>query len=164
MTPQEGRLRLVVVDDHHLFRAGVRAELADHHEVVGDAATAAEALGVIAATRPDVVLLDVHLPDGGGVAVLEALAGLDQRPHVLALSVSDAAEDVVPMIRAGALGYVTKTIDTAQLLQEAGFSAAEVQALVEAGVVAGVGVGVGVGVEVGVGAGAAVKATAAVTR
>ena len=117
MTPQEGRLRLVVVDDHHLFRAGVRAELADHHEVVGDAATAAEALGVIAATRPDVVLLDVHLPDGGGVAVLEALAGLDQRPHVLALSVSDAAEDVVPMIRAGALGYVTKTIDTAQLLQ-----------------------------------------------
>ena len=117
MTLQEGRLRLVVVDDHHLFRAGVRAELADHHEVVGDAATPAEALGVIAATRPDVVLLDVHLPDGGGAAVLEALAGLDQRPHVLALSVSDAAEDVVPMIRAGALGYVTKTIDTAQLLR-----------------------------------------------
>ena len=106
-------MRLVVVDDHHLFRAGVRAELAEHHEVVGEAANPAEALKVIAATRPDVVLLDVHLPDGGGVAVLEALP---DGPKVLALSVSDAAEDVVPMIRAGALGYVTKTIDTAELL------------------------------------------------
>ncbi len=117
MSPQEGRLRIVVVDDHHLFRAGVRAELAAHHEVVGDAATPAEALAVIAATRPDVVLLDVHLPDGGGVGVLEALVRLEQAPRVLALSVSDAAEDVVPMIRAGALGYVTKTIDTEDLLR-----------------------------------------------
>ena len=107
-------MKIVVVDDHHLFRAGVRAELAAHHEVVGEAATPAEALAVIAATAPDVVLLDVHLPDGGGVTVLEALAGAG--PKVLALSVSDAAEDVVPMIRAGALGYVTKTIDTAELL------------------------------------------------
>ena len=107
-------VKIVVVDDHHLFRAGVRAELAAHHEVVGEAATPAEALAVIAATAPDVVLLDVHLPDGGGVRVLEALAG--SGPKVLALSVSDAAEDVVPMIRAGALGYVTKTIDTAELL------------------------------------------------
>jgi len=103
-----------VVDDHHLFRAGVRSELAEHHEVVGEAGTVAEALAVIRETSPDVVLLDVHLPDGGGVAVLEALAG--SGPKVLALSVSDAAEDVVPMIRAGALGYVTKTIDTAELL------------------------------------------------
>jgi DNA-binding NarL/FixJ family response regulator len=110
------RLRIVVVDDHHLFRAGVRAELAAHHDVVGEAAAPAEALAVIAAAKPDVVLLDVHLPDGGGVAVLEALAGMDSPPRVLALSVSDAAEDVVPMIRAGALGYVTKTIDTAELL------------------------------------------------
>jgi DNA-binding NarL/FixJ family response regulator len=108
------RLRIVVVDDHHLFRAGVRAELADHHDVVGEAATPAEALAVIAASAPDVVLLDVHLPEGGGVRVLEALAG--GGPNVLALSVSDAAEDVVPMIRAGALGYVTKTIDTEELL------------------------------------------------
>ena len=107
-------MKIVVVDDHHLFRAGVRAELAAHHEVVGEAAHPAEALKVIAATRPDVVLLDVHLPDGGGVAVLEALP---EGPKVLALSVSDAAEDVVPMIRAGALGYVTKTIDTAELLK-----------------------------------------------
>ena len=104
------RMRIVVVDDHHLFRAGVRSELAAHHDVVGEAATPAEAVAVIAATKPDVVLLDVHLPDGGGVAVLEALRG--SGPKVLALSVSDAAEDVVPMIRAGALGYVTKTIDT----------------------------------------------------
>jgi DNA-binding NarL/FixJ family response regulator len=107
-------MRIVVVDDHHLFRAGVRAELAAHHEVVGEAATPAEALRVIAETRPDVVLLDVHLPEGGGVAVLKGL-GADG-PKVLALSVSDAAEDVVPMIRAGALGYVTKTIDTEELL------------------------------------------------
>jgi DNA-binding NarL/FixJ family response regulator len=111
------RLRIVVVDDHHLFRAGVRAELADHHEVVGEAATPAEALAEIASTRPDVVLLDVHLPGGGGLAVLEALGRVQDAPHVLALSVSDAAEDVVPMIRAGALGYVTKTIDTAELLR-----------------------------------------------
>ncbi len=117
MTPSEGRLRLVVVDDHHLFRAGVRAELSAHHDVVGDAATPTEALAVIVDTRPDVVLLDVHLPDGGGVAVLQALTSLGVRPPVLALSVSDAAEDVVPMIRAGALGYVTKTIDTADLLR-----------------------------------------------
>jgi DNA-binding NarL/FixJ family response regulator len=107
-------VRIVVVDDHHLFRAGVRAELAAHHDVVGEAATPAEALAVIASTAPDVVLLDVHLPEGGGVTVLEALRGTG--PKVLALSVSDAAEDVVPMIRAGALGYVTKTIETAELL------------------------------------------------
>ena len=110
------RLRIAVVDDHHLFRAGVRAELAAHHDVVADAATVADALAAIAATAPDVVLLDVHLPDGGGVAVLEALARTEAPPRVLALSVSDAAEDVVPMIRAGALGYVTKTLDTPELL------------------------------------------------
>ena len=104
-----------MVDDHHLFRAGVKAELAPHHEVVGEAATPAEALSVIADTQPDVVLLDVHLPEGGGVSVLEALPR-EGAPKVLALSVSDAAEDVVPMIRAGALGYVTKTIDTSELL------------------------------------------------
>jgi DNA-binding NarL/FixJ family response regulator len=110
------RLRLVVVDDHHLFRAGVRAELAQACDIVGEAAAPAEAVAVIAQARPDVVLLDVHLPDGGGVAVLEALSRMPAPPAVLALSVSDAAEDVVPMIRAGALGYVTKTIDTEELV------------------------------------------------
>jgi DNA-binding NarL/FixJ family response regulator len=114
--PAAERLRVVVVDDHHLFRAGVRAELADACDVVGEAATPAEAVAVIAATAPAVVLLDVHLPEGGGVAVLDALATLPAPPAVLALSVSDAAEDVVPMIRAGALGYVTKTIDTDELV------------------------------------------------
>ena len=98
------RLRVVVVDDHHLFRAGVRAELGEACDVVGEAATVAEAAAVIADARPDVVLLDVHLPDGGGVAVLHGLAAAAAPPAVLALSVSDAAEDVVPMIRAGALG------------------------------------------------------------
>ncbi len=110
------RLRLVVVDDHHLFRAGVRAELADHCDVVGEAADPTAAIAVIAASNPDVVLLDVHLPGGGGVAVLEALGAAEDPPAVLALSVSDAAEDVVPVIRAGAMGYVTKTIDTAELI------------------------------------------------
>lgn len=110
------RVRLVVVDDHQLFRAGVRAELSAHCDVVGEAATPAEALAVIAESRPQVVLLDVHLPDGGGVAVQRALGAQPEPPAVLALSVSDAAEDVVPMIRAGALGYVTKTIGTAELV------------------------------------------------
>jgi DNA-binding NarL/FixJ family response regulator len=111
-----GKLRVVVVDDHLLFRAGVKAELAGHCRVVGEAANPAEAIGVITALSPDVVLLDVHLPDGGGIAVLEALQRTAPAPAVLAISVSDAAEDVVPMIRAGALGYVTKTIDTAELV------------------------------------------------
>ena len=110
------RLRVVVVDDHHLFRAGVKAELTAECDVVGEAAAPAEAIATIDATSPDVVLLDVHIPDGGGVAVLRALQSTPNPPAVLALSVSDAAEDVVPMIRAGALGYVTKTIDTAELI------------------------------------------------
>jgi DNA-binding NarL/FixJ family response regulator len=118
------RLRVVVVDDHQLFRAGVKAELAAACEVVGEAADPAEAIAVIGATSPDVVLLDVHIPDGGGVAVLRALqsaaggaaSGAAVGPAVLALSVSDAAEDVVPMIRAGALGYVTKTIGATELV------------------------------------------------
>lgn len=110
------RLRIVVVDDHLLFRAGVRTELAAHYEIIGEAANPPEAIAVSATTQPDVVLLDVHLPDGGGVAVLEGLRAAGSRAAVLALSVSDAAEDVVPMIRAGALGYVTKTIEPAELV------------------------------------------------
>ncbi len=110
------RTRVVLVDDHQLFRAGVRAELAQSCEVVGEAATPAEAVAVITRTAPDVVLLDVHLPDGGGLAVLQALRDAPAAPAFLALSVSDAPEDVVPMVRAGARGYVTKTIDTPSLL------------------------------------------------
>lgn len=110
------RLRIVVVDDHLLFRAGVRTELAAHFEIVGEAAHPTQAIAVCATTQPDVVLLDVHLPDGGGVAVLDGLRAAGSGAAVLALSVSDAAEDVVPMIRAGALGYVTKTIEPAELV------------------------------------------------
>ena len=107
--------RVVLVDDHELFRAGVRGELGDPVEIVGEAGSVAEAVPMIRELDPDVVLLDVHLPDGGGEAVI---AGVSQeRPGVkfLALSVSDAAEDVIGVIRAGARGYVTKTISGDEL-------------------------------------------------
>jgi DNA-binding NarL/FixJ family response regulator len=107
--------RIVLVDDHTLFLAGVRAELGDAVEVVGTAGSVAEAVPLIKELDPDVVLLDVHLPDGGGDAVINAVA--PDRPGVrfLALSVSDAAEDVIGVIRAGARGYVTKTISPPDL-------------------------------------------------
>jgi DNA-binding NarL/FixJ family response regulator len=107
--------RVVLVDDHELFRAGVRGQLGDSVEIVGEAGSVAEAVPMIRELDPDVVLLDVHLPDGGGEAVI---AGVSQeRPGVkfLALSVSDAAEDVIGVIRAGARGYVTKTISGDEL-------------------------------------------------
>jgi DNA-binding NarL/FixJ family response regulator len=109
--------RVLVVDDHQLFRAGVRAELEGRVELVGDAATVDEALAAIGELRPDVVLLDVHMPDGGGVEVLRRAAGLQAPPRFLALSVSDAAEDVIAVIRAGARGYVTKSISGAELAE-----------------------------------------------
>jgi DNA-binding NarL/FixJ family response regulator len=115
--PARRPIRVVLVDDHQLFRAGVRAELASACDVVGEAGTPAEAVAVIAEAAPDVVLLDVHLPDGGGRAVLNAFRDNPGAPAFLALSVSDAAEDVVPVVRAGARGYVTKTIDTASLIE-----------------------------------------------
>jgi len=107
--------RVVLVDDHGLFRAGVRSELGKTVEIVGEAATVADAVPLIRDLDPDVVLLDVHLPDGGGQAVIAAVA--PERPGVrfLALSVSDAAEDVIGVIRAGARGYVTKTISGDEL-------------------------------------------------
>jgi DNA-binding NarL/FixJ family response regulator len=104
-----------LVDDHAMFRAGVRAELGQIVHLVGDAGSVAEALTGIRATRPDVVLLDVHMPDGGGAAVLAALVNELPDTRFLALSVSDAAEDVIGVIRAGAKGYVTKTISAAEL-------------------------------------------------
>jgi DNA-binding NarL/FixJ family response regulator len=108
-------IRVVLVDDHELFRAGVRGELAGLVDIVGEAGTVAEAGPLIRDLDPDVVLLDVHLPDGGGEAVIAAVA--PERPAVkfLALSVSDAAEDVIAVIRAGARGYVTKTISRDEL-------------------------------------------------
>jgi DNA-binding NarL/FixJ family response regulator len=107
--------RVVLVDDHALFRAGVRSELDGLVDVVGDAATVAEAVALIREQSPDVVLLDVHMPDGGGLEVLRQIAGDAPATQFLALSVSDAAEDVIAVIRAGARGYVTKTISAADL-------------------------------------------------
>jgi DNA-binding NarL/FixJ family response regulator len=109
--------RVVLVDDHDLFRAGVRSELGATVEIVGEAASVAEAVPLIKELDPDVVLLDVHLPDGGGQAVIVEVA--PERPGVkfLALSVSDAAEDVIGVIRAGARGYVTKTISGTELTE-----------------------------------------------
>jgi DNA-binding NarL/FixJ family response regulator len=112
---EPSRLRVYLVDDHAMFRAGVRAELGVHVDVVGEAGTVAEAVAGIAALVPDVVLLDVHMPEGGGRAVLEAVRRTHPEVRFLALSVSDAAEDVIGLIRAGARGYVTKTISADQL-------------------------------------------------
>jgi DNA-binding NarL/FixJ family response regulator len=117
VSPTPGRPRVFLVDDHHLFRAGVRAELGDAVEVVGEADEVKAAAELIAEREPDVVLLDVHLPDGGGQAVIEAVKGDHPDVRFLALSVSDAPEDVIAVIRAGARGYVTKAISGAELVE-----------------------------------------------
>ena len=106
---------VVIVDDHHLFRAGVRAELDGLVEVLGDAATVEDAVRAIVEAEPDVVLLDVQMPGGGGVEVIRQVAAKRPAQRFLALSVSDAAEDVIAIIRAGARGYVTKTISGPEL-------------------------------------------------
>ena len=111
--------RVVIVDDHGLFRSGVRAELESLVRIAGEAATVDEAVEVIARERPDVVLLDVHMPDGGGVEVIRRVAPEQPEVSFLALSVSDAAEDVIAVIRAGARGYVTKTISGPELADAA---------------------------------------------
>ena len=103
-------LRLVIVDDHALIRSGIRAELPADIEVVAEAEDVASAVEAIRRTRPDVVLLDVHLPGGNAPQVLADCADLLSSVRVLALSVSDAAEDVITVVRAGARGYVTKTV------------------------------------------------------
>ncbi len=108
-------VRVFIVDDHELFRSGVRSELREDLEIVGDAGTVAEAIAGIREQRPDVVLLDVHMPAGGGSAVIDAVRGDLPDVRFLALSVSDAAEDVIGVIRAGARGYVTKSISPEEL-------------------------------------------------
>ena len=116
-------MRVIVVDDHDLVRAGIIAQIDAHDdiEVVGQAASVGQAVDVIATTEADVVLLDVHLPggDGGGGAevIRRTLAGAGNTPQFLALSVSDAAADVVSVIRAGARGYVTKSINSEELIE-----------------------------------------------
>jgi DNA-binding NarL/FixJ family response regulator len=108
--------RVLIVDDHQLFRAGVRSELDPLLEVVGEANGVEEAVRAIHELDPEVVLLDVHMPDGGGVEVIRRVAAeVERPPRFLALSVSDAAEDVIAVIRAGARGYVTKNISGDEL-------------------------------------------------
>lgn len=122
--PAGRHVRVVLVDDHRMFRTGVQAEIGQTErtgvEVVGEAADVDQAVTVITATRPEVVLLDVHLPGGGGVEVLRRCAPLmadtENPVRFLALSVSDAAEDVIGVIRGGARGYVTKTITGTDLV------------------------------------------------
>jgi len=110
MTPS-----VVIVDDHSLFRAGVRAELDGLVDVRGDAATVEDAVRLVQKADPDVVLLDVHMPGGGGLEVIRQVAERRPAQRFLALSVSDAPEDVIAIIRAGARGYVTKTISGPEL-------------------------------------------------
>ena len=109
-------IRIFLVDDHELFLSGVRSELGQTFEVVGEAGSVVDATAHITETAPDVVLLDVHLPDGSGDAVIRLCADTCPDTKFLALSVSDAAEDVIAVIRAGARGYVTKTIGPADLI------------------------------------------------
>ena len=111
-----GRPRVFLVDDHAMFRAGVRAELAGVVDIVGEAADVGPAIEQISESLPDVVLLDVHLPAGGGQDVVAAVKPAHPAVRFLALSASDAPEDVIAVIRSGARGYVTKTISGAELI------------------------------------------------
>lgn len=109
-------IRVVLVDDHSVVRAGVRAELEGTVDIVAEAGDVMEAISVIAEHKPDVVVCDVHLPDGTASAVIRGVVDRGVTSKFLALSVSDAAEDVIDVIRTGARGYVTKTIDGDELI------------------------------------------------
>ncbi len=115
MSPAEKPVSVVIVDDHEIFRSGVRAELEGLVNVRAEAGSVDEAVRVIASERPEVVLLDVHMPGGGGVEVIRQVTESSPAQRFLALSVSDAAEDVIAVIRAGARGYVTKAISGPEL-------------------------------------------------
>ncbi|MCH7583059.1 MAG: response regulator transcription factor [Acidobacteria bacterium] len=108
-------ITVYLVDDHRLFLSGVKAELAEEFRIVGSAFDVDTAIVEIRGLNPDVVLVDVHMPDGGGIAVVEGVTESNPDVKFLALSVSDQAEDVIAMIRAGARGYVTKTIEPPDL-------------------------------------------------
>jgi DNA-binding NarL/FixJ family response regulator len=110
------KTKVFLVDDHDLFRAGVRSEISDAVDIVGDADNVDAAIELIIERQPEVVLLDVHMPAGGGHAVLEAVHGAHPEVRFLALSVSDAPEDVVDIVHAGARGYVTKSIQREELI------------------------------------------------
>jgi DNA-binding NarL/FixJ family response regulator len=109
--------RVYLVDDHRIFLSGVRAELAEDFDIVGAAHDVDTAIAEIRGHDPEVVLIDVHMPEGGGIAVVQAVTETNPDVRFLALSVSDQAEDVIAMIRAGARGYVTKTIEPPELAE-----------------------------------------------
>lgn len=117
MTQESNSITLFVVDDHQLFRRGVIGELKEHFEIVGEAESIEEAIRNILGCRPSIVLVDVHMPDGGGLTVVERVRRERPQQKFLVLSVSDEPQDVVALIRAGARGYVTKTIGTEQLIE-----------------------------------------------
>jgi DNA-binding NarL/FixJ family response regulator len=130
---EEAGVKVFVVDDHPLVRSGVRSELEGRVDVVGTAGDVDEAFAGIAAARPDVVLVDVHMPGGGGAELIRRVLTAAEKadadpaepvPRFLALSVSDAAEDVIAVIRAGARGYLTKTVSGAELAEAIGRVAA----------------------------------------
>ncbi|MDO5684075.1 MAG: response regulator transcription factor [Propionibacteriaceae bacterium] len=114
--PTDRPLRVVVVDDHAMFRSGVKAEIGQAVDVVGEGEDVATSVAAILQSTPDVVLLDVHLPGGGGGEVIKQVHAKMPELRFLALSVSDAAEDVIGVIRAGARGYVTKSISADELI------------------------------------------------
>ncbi len=109
--------RVFLVDDHELIRSGIKAELGDAVEIVGEADEVVAAVEMILERRPEVVLLDVHMPDGGGLRILREVRAADSDVRFLALSVSDAGEDVIAVVRAGASGYVTKNISGVDLIE-----------------------------------------------
>ena len=107
--------RIFLVDDHRLFLSGVRNELTEFFEIAGEAGDVDDAIAGIRRAKPDVVLLDVHMPGGGGLAVMQGVHADNPEVRFLALSVSDAPEDVIAVVRAGARGYVTKNISPTEL-------------------------------------------------
>jgi len=117
VSEEQRTLRVVIVDDHAMFRAGVRHEIGGHVDVVGEGEDVPSAVKVITETTPDVVLLDVHLPGGGGAEIIKQVHAVEPEVKFLALSVSDAAQDVIGVIRAGARGYVTKSISSEELIE-----------------------------------------------
>ncbi len=112
--------RVVVIDDHAMFRSGVKHDIGPRVQLVGEGEDVSTAVAAILAAVPDVVLLDVHLPGGGGAEVIKQVSAKEPGVKFLALSVSDAAEDVIGIIRAGARGYVTKSISADELVAAIG--------------------------------------------
>ena len=119
-TNAQAARRVVIVDDHAMFRSGVKHDIGSRVQIVGEGEDVPTGVAAVVRARPDVVLLDVHLPGGGGIEVLKQVHATEPEIKFLALSVSDAAEDVIGVIRAGARGYVTKSISADELVDAIG--------------------------------------------